>query len=272
MDASTSTNFTTEWATTSLWTKLSFCFGGLITLFQLFHTPCKVRKLPSHQRNSGYQTDNQSGQHVELTRVVGVRHWSLRTLEGTATWKEEAVHRIHPWVGTVFSRWRSLKTEIRRKPCTLPTRDLQNERRGVSRTNDERNERAWHFAQIGERSAWQDRRDEQHHRWGVHPCTRRGKKKGRQFGSTRSSSISTYSSHACSVSNNEAELFGAEKEEMWRLLGRFSLSQARLLFNQEIKKQDLNQILNEFVKELVWKNWVKRMRGKFFREYSPHTF
>ena len=36
----------------SLWTKLSFCFGGLITLFQLFHTPCKVRKLPSHQRNS----------------------------------------------------------------------------------------------------------------------------------------------------------------------------------------------------------------------------
>jgi hypothetical protein len=37
---------------TPLWTKLSFCFGGLITLFQLFHTPCKVRKLPSHQRNS----------------------------------------------------------------------------------------------------------------------------------------------------------------------------------------------------------------------------
>ena len=36
----------------SLGTKLSFCFGGLITLFQLFHTPCKVRKLPSHQRNS----------------------------------------------------------------------------------------------------------------------------------------------------------------------------------------------------------------------------
>ena len=36
----------------ALWTKLSFCFGGLITLFQLFHTPCKVRKLPSHQRNS----------------------------------------------------------------------------------------------------------------------------------------------------------------------------------------------------------------------------
>ena len=36
----------------SIWTKLSFCFGGLITLFQLFHTPCKVRKLSSHQRNS----------------------------------------------------------------------------------------------------------------------------------------------------------------------------------------------------------------------------
>ncbi len=35
-----------------IWTKLSFCFGGLITLFQLFHTPCKVRKLSSHQRNS----------------------------------------------------------------------------------------------------------------------------------------------------------------------------------------------------------------------------
>ncbi len=35
-----------------VWTKLSFCFGGLITLFQLFHTPCKVHKLPSHQRNS----------------------------------------------------------------------------------------------------------------------------------------------------------------------------------------------------------------------------
>ena len=32
--------------------KLSFCFGGLFTLFQLFHTPLKVRKLPSHQRNS----------------------------------------------------------------------------------------------------------------------------------------------------------------------------------------------------------------------------
>ncbi len=36
----------------SIWTKLSFCFGGLITLFQLFHTPFKVRKLSSHQRNS----------------------------------------------------------------------------------------------------------------------------------------------------------------------------------------------------------------------------
>ena len=31
-----------------LWTKLSFCFGGLITV-SLFHTPWKVRKLPSHQ-------------------------------------------------------------------------------------------------------------------------------------------------------------------------------------------------------------------------------
>jgi hypothetical protein len=31
----------------AIWTKLSFCFGGLITLFQLFHTPCKVRKLSS---------------------------------------------------------------------------------------------------------------------------------------------------------------------------------------------------------------------------------
>jgi hypothetical protein len=27
-------------------------FGGCITVFQLFHTPCKVRKLSSHQRNS----------------------------------------------------------------------------------------------------------------------------------------------------------------------------------------------------------------------------
>jgi hypothetical protein len=35
-----------------VWTKLSFCFGEFITLFQLFHTPCKVRKLSSHQRNS----------------------------------------------------------------------------------------------------------------------------------------------------------------------------------------------------------------------------
>jgi hypothetical protein len=36
----------------SLWTKLSFCLGGLMTLFQLLLTPCKVRKLSSHQRNS----------------------------------------------------------------------------------------------------------------------------------------------------------------------------------------------------------------------------
>jgi hypothetical protein len=36
----------------TLWTKLSFCFGGLITLFQLFHTPCKVRKLSSHHRET----------------------------------------------------------------------------------------------------------------------------------------------------------------------------------------------------------------------------
>ena len=54
----------------SLWTKLSFCFGGLITLFQLFHTPCKVRKLPSHQRNSKKGSFVHSSLHNSLSLTL----------------------------------------------------------------------------------------------------------------------------------------------------------------------------------------------------------
>ncbi len=55
----------------SLRTKLSFCFGGLITLFQLFHTPCKVRKLSSHQRNS----KKGSFVHTPLSTTLSISHF-----------------------------------------------------------------------------------------------------------------------------------------------------------------------------------------------------
>ncbi len=56
---------------TSLWTKLSFCFGGLITLFQLFHTPCKVRKLSSDQRNP----KKGSFVHIPLPTTLSISHF-----------------------------------------------------------------------------------------------------------------------------------------------------------------------------------------------------
>ncbi len=34
-----------SWNNLTLWTKLSFCFGGLITLFQLFHTRARFSGL-----------------------------------------------------------------------------------------------------------------------------------------------------------------------------------------------------------------------------------
>jgi hypothetical protein len=48
-----------------------FVFGGLITLFQLFHTPCKVRKLSSHQRNS----KKGSFVHTPLSTTLSIYHF-----------------------------------------------------------------------------------------------------------------------------------------------------------------------------------------------------
>jgi len=55
----------------SLWTKLPCCLGGLITLFQLFHTPCKVRKLSSHQTNS----TKGSFVHTPLSTTLSLSHF-----------------------------------------------------------------------------------------------------------------------------------------------------------------------------------------------------